>query len=208
MSVPAFEVLSQAGFDLSDPEHRDWLLEYVRAGGFGYVFLDPLYMLIGVVDEKDSAPLKPLLHWLTRLKQETGAGIVLTHHMSDKGGGNEAATMLGSTYIHGWYEAALFTRQLDGHVFQIRVDAQRDFGHADEITVLGTGVGHWYFAPGAQGQTDAIGRRNSQGVAADTRAERARALAADGRTYEEIGRELGVRIRTVQRYLAGDDTIT
>lgn len=201
---PAFEIVSHGGFDLSAEEDMDWLWARVAEVGYRYVFLDPLYMLIGAVDEKDSAPLRPILTWLTRMKNELGCATVLTHHMSDKGGGNEAATMLGSTYIHGWYECALFTRHLGKNVLEVKVDAQRDFGTEEKYILDGRGVGHWRYHEGAQDREDSAGRSSPNAAKKAIQIERFVELqnehGENGWTDEQYGEELGVSARTIRTY--------
>lgn len=161
-TLPRFDVMSHAGFDLSNPEHTAWLSEYVKEHGFRYVFLDPLYQLIGVVDERDSAELRPLLQYLTQLKNQLGCAVVVTHHMSDKKRGGQASALLGSTYIHGWYEAAMLVSSTEAGVTTVRVDAQRDIGTTEEYALYGTGVGRWSRVPQAEGLTDSAGRAAPQ----------------------------------------------
>jgi hypothetical protein len=197
-----FEVLSHAGFDLSNSEHGEWLAAYVERHRFKYVFLDPLYMLIGAVDEKDSAPLRPILSFLTALKNQLGCAAILTHHMSDKGGGNEAATLLGSTYIHGWYEAAILTRSTPDHHVTLKVDAQRDIGQSLEWNLQGLGVGKWFFAPTAQGQKDAIGRSSPQQAKKAAKVERLAQLTDEHPDWAaaDFCQALNVGLTTLGRY--------
>lgn len=201
-ALPSFEVLSHAGFDLSDGRHQAWLEAHVSEHGFRYVFLDPLYQLIGGVDEKDSAQLRPVLQFLTRLKNRLGCAAVVTHHMSDKGGSNEAATLLGSTYIHGWYEAALLTRSDETHFVQLKVDAQRDVGVSMAHSLQGLGVGRWFLSPTAQGQTDSTGRSAPRVAKKETNVARLRELLAEepGASTEALAAELGVSTKTIQNY--------
>jgi hypothetical protein len=203
-ALPRFEVLSHAGFDLSQPDHQSWLEEYVALHSFRYVFLDPLYQLIGTVDEKDSAQLRPVLAFLTYLKNKLGCAAIMTHHMSDKGGKNEAASLLGSTYIHGWYEAAILTRSTESHVVTVKVDAQRDIGVTAQHVLMGLGVGRWMHAPEAEGQTDTLGREAPRVTEKQARKARLRALLAEpesaGWSDERLGQELGVGARTISSY--------
>jgi hypothetical protein len=151
-------VLSQASVDLSDAGWRGYLRDLVIEHDYRYLFLDPLYMLIGAVDEKDSAPFKPILNWMKSLQNETGCAPIITHHMSDKSRATNASALLGTTYIHGWYEAALFTASDDDHQTTVQVDALRDMGTARRWSLKGMGVGEWFFIEAAQGQEDSVGR--------------------------------------------------
>jgi hypothetical protein len=201
---PIFRVLSNKNFDLSNEDDRVWLEDHVREQRFSYVFLDPLYMLASGITESgaDTGPLKLILTWLTSLKNSLNVGVVITHHMSDKGSANEAASMLGSTYLHAWYEAALMTRHED-RMFRVKVDAQRDFGCTDEYVLAGLGVGEWYYAEAAQNQTDALGRNAPRTAAKETKKARLRELHAANPSwsYEELSEESGIPRSTVARYL-------
>lgn len=203
--LPRFDVLNHCGLDLSatsnkPTEHWAWLYQTCRE--YDYLFLDPLYMLIGLTDEKDSAPLKPILTALTQIKNEVDCSVILTHHMSDKGAANEAKSLLGSTYIHAWYEAALLVRQDKGAMFEVKVDAQRSHGEQLVHTLHGEGIGKWFYDPNAQDQEDSTGRRSPAKVRAAIAAARLENLEAENPEWEDkqYAEELGVSVRTVERY--------
>jgi hypothetical protein len=202
---PPFKVWSQPGFDLSQREHREHLRAYVLERGFRYVFLDPLYMLVGRAKVTDGGDeLRPMLSWLTALRNETGAAVVLTHHMSDKAdASNEPASMLGTTFIHGWYESALLTRRGEDSVFSVKVDALRDMGYQRTLTLRGCGVGHWYFTPGAQEATDSAGREAPRVSGKETKkAQLADVLAAHPEySYDQLAEATGLKRSTVGRYV-------
>jgi hypothetical protein len=196
------DVLSQRGLDLSVTGHRAALAGLIEANRYDYVFLDPLYMLIGAVDEKDSGPLKPILTYLSGLRDAYGCGVILTHHMTDKAGArNEASRMLGSTYIHAWYEAALLV-QRDGRSFEVKVDAQRSHGLTKAHTLTGRGVGLWHYDPAAQDLEDSEGRASPSMRRAEARVGLLAALTEEHPEWTDAdhARELGVTDRTVRRY--------
>jgi AAA domain len=196
-----FEVLSHAGLKLKNKDDMQWLADYIEAGGFKYVFLDPLYMLAGV-DEKASELLIPILDMLTYFQNDLGCAPILTHHMTDKGGGNEAASLLGSTYIHGWYEAALFTRSSDAHFVTIKVDAQRDMGQSSELGIQGLGVGKWSYTAGAQGKKDSVGRSAPLSVKKETNKARLVKLEKEHPDWgnADFCQALDVSLKTLERY--------
>jgi hypothetical protein len=150
----------------------------------------------------DTGALKLVLTWLTSLKNSLNIGVVITHHMSDKGSANEAASMLGSTYLHAWYEAALMTRRAD-RMFRVKVDAQRDFGCTDEYVLAGLGVGEWYYAEAAQNQTDALERNAPRRAAKETKKALVRELHEADRaaSCEELSDKSGIPKSTVARYV-------
>jgi hypothetical protein len=199
--------MSHAGFDLGSEQDRKWLRRYIAENGFEYVFLDPLYMLASGITESgaDTAELKTILLALTELKNELGTGVVLTHHMTNKGGKSGAPALLGSTFLSGWYEAALFTRRTE-RSFQLKADSVRDFGIENEYVLIGEGVGEWFYSPGVQGAKDVLGKAAPRVVGKLSRQERLRELypmhgpgSADPWTYEEFADELGVGLTTVKR---------
>jgi hypothetical protein len=197
----AFDVLSHWGVDLSKTAHVDTLLEL--GVSYDYLFLDPLYMLIGAVDEiKDAGKLKVILTALTTLKNETNCGVILTHHMSGKGGQNEASAMLGSTYIHAWYEAALLVRQNKSKMFEVKVDAQRSHGVHLTHTLKGQGVGRWFYDADAQGQTDADGRPSPGSTRRALNLARLAELRDEQPdwSHKQYAAELGVSTKSVQGY--------
>ena len=100
--------LNLQGFTLTDVDHIEWLVQWIKDHHVGYVLFDPLYMMLGAADENVGKELRPVLHVLTKLKEETGCAGILVHHTgkaSDRRGGR---ALLGHTYLHGWYEVAMF----------------------------------------------------------------------------------------------------
>jgi RecA-family ATPase len=196
------DVISHAGVDLSSVDLRTALYEHVEAEGYRYLFLDPLYMLVGGVDEKDSAQLKPILTWLTSLTNNLGCGVILTHHMSDKDGKKvDASALLGSTYIHGWYEAAIFVQRLTSGLVKFHVDALRHMGVTESFVLTGEGVGRWTYQANAQGKKDALGRDNTRKAAQVIRRSKvAELLEADPNvTDAEMAQRFGVSEKTIGR---------
>jgi hypothetical protein len=204
---PPFELLSLSGFNLGSQEDMKWLASYVIEHRMRYVFLDPFYMLApNVADTGTDPALKPILNALTRFKQTTACAPILTVHMSEKGeNGNEPSAMLGSTYLHGWYEAWIGTRRATGGTFDIRIDALRDGLGERRLALLGQGVGSWRYFADAQDAKDADGREAPRVVVSRSREAYARELANEGKTVKEIAEQVGVTDRTVRRYLKPDD---
>jgi hypothetical protein len=213
---PPFTIESLSGFNLQSPEDVTWLGNYVHREGMEYVFLDPFYMLAPEIADSGTDPqIKPVLKQLRRLKQETGCAPILTHHMTDNPKlGNVPSSMLGASYLHGWYEAWIGVRQtckpLGTPTFQVKVDAMRDSMGTREHGLTGLGVGHWSYSAASQGKTDAVGRAAPRMVAAASRTEHARELhAADpSMSYEDIATEVGWKsAKSVQRALKGEPEV-
>lgn len=203
--LPAFGLLSHAGLDLSKREDVQWLAHHVQERGYRYVFLDPLYMLVGSVKVTDGGDeLRPILTSLTAMGETLDCTFILTHHMSEKENAPlDASSLLGSTFIHGWYAAALMVAQDAGHSFRVKVDAQRDFGESRELVLQGLGVGSWFFAAEAQGQSDSVGRPAPRVAKKETNIARCMELhtAHPDWSYQEIADEVGVGLSTVKRYM-------
>jgi hypothetical protein len=203
--LPAFEILSQKGFDLTRTIDRDWLTSYIAERGFRYLILDPLYMMVGGTKISDGGDeLRPILTWLTTLKERLGCAAILTHHLSDKGDRDGAAALLGTTYLHAWYEAALFTKRSDAGIFTITADSMRDFSTSTEYVMDGLGVGSWMFTQAAQNQIDETGRKAPKMAEKEIRKARLRELRAehgDEWTTAQYAEALRTTDRTVRNYL-------
>jgi hypothetical protein len=205
--LPAFDVLSHAGIALTDRDDWAWLRDVIASRGYRYVVLDPLYMLMRGAKITDGGDeLVPVLTALTALGDELDVGIILTHHMSEKDGAPLAASsLLGSTFIHGWYSAALMVAQAAANTFRVVVDCERDFGETAELTLAGLGVGSWFYGgDAAQGHVTDDGRRAPQSDAKATRLARLAELRREHGTewsFEQYADALDVGVRAVQRYV-------
>ena len=105
------EVLCRRGFALDVHEHQKWLTEYVRLHHIRLIVLDPLVEMFSG-DESRAAEVKAVLQPLKRLRDETEATVLLTHHQSSKSAPkgqkrSAAQKVLGSTYFNGWYDVGL-----------------------------------------------------------------------------------------------------
>jgi hypothetical protein len=121
-----------------------------------------------------------LSRFLSELRDEGDCGVVYTHQLSDKhSNGSAASRMLGSTLLHGWCESALFTRRTAGGLFTVEVDALREMGEEQKLSVQGNGVGSWYLAIKAQDAEDATGREAPRVAEKLTKIERLQTLEAE-----------------------------
>jgi hypothetical protein len=192
-------VLSNVGIDLQNSDDLQGLTAYMEH--YDYLFLDPLYQLAGI-DERDQKAIKPILGWFNDLRS-CGKAVVVTHHMSDKDGKpNEASSMLASTLLHAWYEAAVFPRSTEDHFVSLKVDAQRHMGTTDKISLQGLGVGRWLYVEAAQDVTDSTGRDAPLSAQKVARVERLRGLLADHPdwTNAQLAEAMGISVRTLQDY--------
>jgi hypothetical protein len=195
-------VLSNAPLVVNQAEHQAWLRAFVREHGIRYLFLDPLYMLTTLDYEQAPASIRPLLIFFTRLKSEDNCAVVLTHHQTSKHtSGSAASRLLGSTYIFGWYESALFTSR-SGALFTLEVDAMREVGVEHEYTLTGRGFGSWLLDEHAQDLTDTLGRRATQVAKKEANITTLGLLQAEHPdwTREQLAAELGVTTKTIGNY--------
>jgi AAA domain/HTH domain len=197
---PDLAILTPHGMDLMQPEDQEWLKAH--ANERDYVFLDPSYLLASA-DPNDQREMMRLLAFLKVVRDECGCGVIVTHQMTDKHReGSPAARMLGSTFLHGWYESAIFTSRDQHGLFTLRCDNLREMGEESSISVQGLGVGKWFYAPSAQDATDSIGRAAPQVERKDTRVERLKTLVTehgDDWTLEQYADALDVSRSTVSR---------
>lgn len=203
--VPDLQVLSHPGVDLMDPAHQDWLMQHVE--GRDYLFLDPIYLLASA-NTNDQGDVMRLSRFLSELRDEGNCGVVYTHQLSDKhSNGTAASRMLGSTLLHGWYESALFTRRTAGGLFTVEVDALREMGQEQKLSIQGNGVGSWSLALKAQDAEDATGQEAPRVAEKLTKIEQLRTLEAEepGLTasgYADRLKDMGVKASesTVKRW--------
>lgn len=101
------------GFDMTMPEDREAIEVTIRKLGAKTIMFDPLYLMIGGADESTGKEIRPVLQWLLRIRNLYNCQVVVIHHWgkgsSDKTGrGMGGIKLLGSTYLYGWLEAALY----------------------------------------------------------------------------------------------------
>lgn len=200
---PDLAILSHPGMDLMVGEDREWLLNHAK--GRDYVFLDPAYLLASA-NPNDMRDVMSLLTFLSEVRDKCDCGVVLTHQMTDKhGGGDAASRLLGSTFFHGWYEGAILVDHLKDDTFKLDVDNLREMSEQRSLVVQGLGVGSWFYVPSAQDKQDARGRRATQSSAKETRKARFRELHAEhGESWpnDRYAQELGVGTTTIKTYKA------
>ena len=197
---PDMAILSHPGMDLMKHDDQNWLRAYARERD--YVFLDPAYLLASA-NPNDMRDVMTLLAFLSKVRDEADCAIVLTHQMTDKrSDGDPASRMLGSTFLHGWYESAIFTQRNKAEFFTLKCDNLREMGEETRIGAHGLGVGSWVYVEDAQGATDSAGRPAPKTVAKETNLARLRALKEEHPdwTGPQYADELGVSPATVSRY--------
>lgn len=113
------------GIDLTDQKSRDLLEQTIQTLKPILLILDPLYMMLGNVDENSATEVGAVLRWLTYLRNAYGLSIVVCHHYnkgnSQTRGGQRVR---GSSAFHAWVESALYVKATT-ELFT--VDVEREF---------------------------------------------------------------------------------
>jgi hypothetical protein len=111
------KLLNNYGFDLGLEEHRDMLEAEVEAWRPKLLVLDPLYLILGGVDENVSHSLRPFLKWLMQLRYQYNLAVMVVHHFRKQnmqhGIVRAGQRILGSSTLHGWVDSALYLSPRD-----------------------------------------------------------------------------------------------
>lgn len=108
-------ILNNWGFDLTKDEHREVLTREIDRVKPVMIILDPLYLMLGDLNDNSAHELREVLVWLLQLKTKYNTSIIILHHWN-KGGVSPRGgqRMLGSTTLHAWVESALYN-SLEGN---------------------------------------------------------------------------------------------
>lgn len=100
------------GIDLTDDTCRELIENTIKAEQPIMVILDPLYMMLGAVEENSATEVRDVLRWLTYIRNTYGCAIVLCHHYN-KGNDTKSrggSKMRGTSAFHAWVESALYVK--------------------------------------------------------------------------------------------------
>lgn len=121
------------GLVVSDDEWQTWLLEQIEKNGYKAVFLDPLMMIAGDVEEfKAQAMTEHVFKPLKQIARSTACAIIVIHHMKKgstddgKGSMRGGQRMLGSVANHAWSDDSLYVQTSRGGVLKV----ERESKHA------------------------------------------------------------------------------
>jgi hypothetical protein len=110
-SVP-MRLLNNWGFNLEEDEHCEMLEAEIAAVRPAMVILDPLYQLLGRVDENRAHEVRPHLRWLTYLRYTYGCAMVVVHHThkftKDTASRRPGQKLAGTHIFHGWLESGMY----------------------------------------------------------------------------------------------------
>lgn len=112
------------GIDLTSQESRALLENTIKTLKPILIILDPLYMMLGKVDENSATEVSEVLRWLTYLRNTYGLSIVLCHHYNKGGSARGGQRVRGSSAFHAWVESALYVKATN-ELFT--VDIEREF---------------------------------------------------------------------------------
>lgn len=131
------KILNNWGFDLTQQEHRLMLEEEIDKTRPVLVILDPLYLMLGKLDDNSAQELRETLAWFLQLKNEYRFSLIILHHWN-KGGASARGgqRMLGSTTFHAWVESAMYTSIRDPETNEITIEREfRSFVKPDILTM-------------------------------------------------------------------------
>jgi hypothetical protein len=131
------KILNNWGFDLTTTEHRLMLERMIAKIKPALLILDPLYLMLGRLDDNSAQDLRETLNWMLKLKTEYGLSIIILHHWN-KGGasGRGGQRMLGSTTFHAWVESAMYTSIRDVETNYVTIEREfRSFMKPDVLTM-------------------------------------------------------------------------
>lgn len=99
------------GIDLTQPKSRELLEQTIKELKPVLVILDPLYMMLGQVDENNATEVGAVLRWLTYLRNTYGVSILVCHHYNKGNGTTRGGQRVrGSSAFHAWVESAIYVK--------------------------------------------------------------------------------------------------
>lgn len=106
-------VLQEPGLRLDDKENYQALRQTVHSVQPTLIIIDPVRRFMSG-DENSSGVVAQLLNSLTDINQETGAAILLVHHMSKKSR-SDGSGLRGSSDFHAWGDCNLYLSRSRSH---------------------------------------------------------------------------------------------
>ena len=153
--------LNQSGFNLTDPDHLERVRAEVESIRPVLIIFDPLYSMLGGVDETKAHEVRPILNWLRKLSKESNAALVVCHHWRKKQGKSDTSRagqrLSGSNNFHNWVVCGLYVERPTDKKAEVIV--QREFRRASvpDRLVIQFDIGEW-------GDLDAYATKLSNGV--------------------------------------------
>ena len=123
------------GINLTEKNSKQLIEDTIKKIKPILVILDPLYMMMGTVDENNATEVSELLKWLTHLRNVYGVSILLCHHYN-KGNGNSRGgqRVRGSSAFHAWVESAIYVKTTN-ELYTVKIEREfRAFPTMPELT--------------------------------------------------------------------------
>jgi hypothetical protein len=196
------QIVNNAGFDLSEETHRDFLEGYVSEMRPVLVILDPLYLIFGPINANEQGQVQPFLKWIIALRYKYDCAVMIVHHMGKKSettvGRRAGQRLLGSATLHGFTDSALYTSALsDPRGGWTKVLIEREFRAMEPQDPIEMA---WHFdRPGALGMQLEVARQDLEGAIA------ARVRQEDGITIASLVKEMGLDRRTILARIRGGE---
>jgi hypothetical protein len=139
--------LNQSGFNLTDPEHLERVRAEVESIHPVLIIFDPLYSMLGGVDETKAHEVRPILNWLRKLSTESNSALVVCHHWRKKQGKSDTSRagqrLSGSMTFHNWIVCGLYVERPTDRKAEVVV--QREFRRASvpDRLVIQFDIGEW-----------------------------------------------------------------
>lgn len=139
-----FTVMNNKGFDLTTDEHKKNIEYLVDTLDIKLLILDPMYMMLGDKDENSATDMRPVLQWLTSLREKYECSVLVIHHFKKTDSKRSGQRMRGSSILHAWVECGLYL-EIDKTIGNIRMDREfRSFKSDGSLLIEFSGVDNTY----------------------------------------------------------------
>lgn len=102
---------NNTGIDLTTEESRARIEQSINEIRPLLIIFDPLYMMMGNVDENSATEVSDILKWLTSLRNKYGTGVLICHHYKKASGDTRGGQRIrGTSSFHAWVESALYVK--------------------------------------------------------------------------------------------------
>jgi hypothetical protein len=188
------------GINLTETKSRELLEETIKQIRPVLLILDPLYMMLGTVDENSATEVGDVLRWLTHLRNAYGTSIMLCHHYNKGGSGSSGRggqRVRGSSAFHAWVESAIYVKATT-ELYTVKLEREfRAFPTMPELTLkIGLGnPGDLAYNPEILSSEDLIRSKDDEGL--DVKLEEICTLLSM-RPYTEVELEEACKITSVQ----------
>ena len=153
--------LNQSGFNLTDPAHMELVEAEVQRIRPVLIIFDPLYSMLGGVDETKAHEVRPILNWLRKLSKDSSAAVVVCHHWRKKQGKSDTSRagqrLSGSNNFHNWIVCGLYVERPTDKKAEVIVTREFRRASVPGQLIIEFDIGEW-------GDLDAYATRVSNEV--------------------------------------------